>query len=118
MQSQPQQSFATTFSGLEKVVPSEVFQILDEFRIQGAAFRLRVSNNRARGVTERITQWKTSEDGQCVIIVYVKDIVTIDSDEFSEIVQTLFEFSGAQSISLGFSRVKRSPIVNVYRRKP
>ena len=39
-----------------------------------------------RGVSERITQWKTSEDGQCVIIVYVKDIVTIDSDEFTEIV--------------------------------
>ena len=71
-----------------------------------------------RGVTERITQWKTSEDGQCVIIVYVKDIVTIDSDEFSEIVQSLFEFSGARSICLGSSRVKRSPIVNVYRRKP
>ena len=71
-----------------------------------------------RGVTERITQWKTSEDRQCVIVVYVKDIVTIDSDEFSEIVQSLFEFSGAQSISLGFSRVKRSPIVNVYRRGP
>ena len=71
-----------------------------------------------RGVTERITQWKTSEDGQCVIIVYVNDMVTIDSEEFSEIVQSLFEFSGAQSISLGFSRVKRSPIVNVYRRKP
>ena len=71
-----------------------------------------------RSVTERITQWKTSEDGQCVIIVYVKDIVTIDSEEFSEIVQSLFEFSGAQSISLGFSRVKRSPIVNVYHRRP
>ena len=71
-----------------------------------------------RGVTWQITQWEISEDGQCVIVVYVKDIVTIDSDEFSEIVQSLFEFSGAQSISLGFSRVKRSPIVNVYRRKP
>ena len=53
-----------------------------------------------RSVTKRITQWKTSEDGQCVIVVYVKDIVTIDSDEFSEIVQSLFEFSGAQSIPL------------------
>ena len=53
-----------------------------------------------------------------MIIVYVKDIVTIDSDEFSEIVQSLFEFSGAQSISLGFSRMKGSPIVNVYHRKP
>ena len=39
-----------------------------------------------RGVTERITQWKTSEDGQCVILVSVKDMVTIDSEEFSEIV--------------------------------
>ena len=39
-----------------------------------------------RGVSERITQWKTSEDGQCVIVVYVKDMVTIDSEEFSEIV--------------------------------
>ena len=71
-----------------------------------------------RGVTERITQWKTSEDGQCVIVVYVKEMVTIDSEELSEIVHSLFEFSGAQSICLGFSRAKRSPIVNVYRRKP
>ena len=39
-----------------------------------------------RGVSERITQWKTSEDWQCVIVAYVKDMVTIDSEEFSEIV--------------------------------
>ena len=53
-----------------------------------------------RGVTVRIIQWKTSEDGQCVILAYVKDMVTIDSEEFSKIVQSLFEFSGAQSIPL------------------
>ena len=53
-----------------------------------------------------------------MIVVYVKDMVTIDSEEFSEIVQSLFEFSGARNTFLGFSRVKRSPIVNVYRRKP
>ena len=43
-----------------------------------------------RGVTERITQWKTSEDGQCVIVVYVKDMVTIDSEECSQSVQSPF----------------------------
>ena len=43
-----------------------------------------------RGVTERITQWKTSENGQCAILVYVKDMVTIDSEELSEIVKSPF----------------------------
>ena len=43
-----------------------------------------------RGVTERITQWKTSEYVQCVIIVYVKDMVTIDSEECSQSVQSPF----------------------------
>ena len=41
-----------------------------------------------RSVTKRVTQWKTSEDEQCVIVVYVNDIVTIDSDKFSEILQS------------------------------
>ena len=43
-----------------------------------------------RSVTKRITQWKTSEDGQCVIVVYVKDMVTIDSEECSQSVQSPF----------------------------